>query len=349
MATLGEKEIKARIRSGEIGGAYLFFGTESYLKEFYSGKLREKAVSEDFADFNYHFFDGSACSFEEISQAVEAFPMMSESTCVYVKDLPIDTLDASSRDSLEKLISDVPDYCTLIFFFGKADPALRKNDKAKRVIAIFEKYGSAVELNKRTAHELSKMLVGAAEKRGAQLSQKNAEYLVSCVGDDMITLLNETEKLSAYAEGREITRADIDLLCIKTIEATAFDLAKYIIADNFDKAYLTLNILFAQRADVMMIMGAVISAFVDIYRVKISIAAGYRATKPAEIFNYRGREFRLTNVSRHVSLLSVKALRKCLDELHRADTLLKSSAIDNRVVMEELLVRLFIAIQSDRN
>lgn len=165
----------------------------------------------------------------------------------------------------------------------------------------------------------------------------------------MVTLLNETDKLSAYAEGREITRADIDLMCVKTIEANAFDLTKYIIYDNFDKAYETLNMLFAQRADVMMIMGAVISVFADIYRVKVSVSAGYRATQPAEIFsNYRGREFKLTKVSRQAAALSVRALRQCLDELDRADTLLKSSAVDNRIVMEELLVKLFVAIQSGK-
>lgn len=54
MAVIGEKEIKALIRSGDIGGAFLLFGTESYLKEFYSSKLKDKAVSPDFADFNYH-------------------------------------------------------------------------------------------------------------------------------------------------------------------------------------------------------------------------------------------------------------------------------------------------------
>ena len=60
MAAIGEKEIKALIRSGDIGGAFLLFGTESYLKEFYSSKLKDKAVSPDFADFNYHFFDGAS-------------------------------------------------------------------------------------------------------------------------------------------------------------------------------------------------------------------------------------------------------------------------------------------------
>ena len=93
MASIGEKELKALIKSGDIGGAFLFFGTESYLKEFYSSKLRDKAVSPDFADFNYHFFDGASCALEDIEQAVEAFPMMSGSTCVFVKDMPVDSLD----------------------------------------------------------------------------------------------------------------------------------------------------------------------------------------------------------------------------------------------------------------
>ena len=121
MAAIGEKEIKALIRSGDIGGAFLLFGTESYLKEFYSSKLKDKAVSPDFADFNYHFFDGASCTLEDIEQAVEAFPMMSSNTCVFVKDMAVDSLDEDSYEKLEKIVGDVPDYCTLIFYIGKAD------------------------------------------------------------------------------------------------------------------------------------------------------------------------------------------------------------------------------------
>ena len=121
MAAIGEKEIKALIRSGDIGGAFLLFGTESYLKEFYSSKLKDKAVSPDFADFNYHFFDGASCTLEDIEQAVEAFPMMSSNTCVFVKDMAVDSLDEDSYKKQKKIVSDDPDYCTLIFYIGKAD------------------------------------------------------------------------------------------------------------------------------------------------------------------------------------------------------------------------------------
>ena len=343
-----EKEIKAHLRSGELGGLYLFCGTESYLKEFYAQKLKSKAVNPDFADFNYHFFDGTKCTLTDIQQAVEAFPMMSETSCVFVKDMPVDSLNAADFKELEIFIKDVPDYCVLIFYLGKTDSNIRKGEKAKKAFASFQKYGNVVELNKRTAMELSKLAVSGAQKRGSSISSRNADYLVDTVGDDMTTLFNEIEKLSSYAKGREITRADIDLLCIKTLEATAFDLAKYIVADNFEKAYSVLNILFSQKADEMLIMGAIISAFVDLYRVKVALAAGYRAEQPAELFAYRGREFRLRNAQRSTANLSIGALRRCLDELHEADMKLKGSAVDKRLVMEELIVKLILVIESEK-
>ena len=68
MAVMGEKEIKAHLKNDEPGGLYLIYGTESYLKDFYSEKLKAKAVSPDFADFNYHFFDGTQCSVQDITR-----------------------------------------------------------------------------------------------------------------------------------------------------------------------------------------------------------------------------------------------------------------------------------------
>ena len=47
--------------------------------------------------------------------------MMSSNTCVFVKDMAVDSLDEDSYEKLEKIVSDVPDYCTLIFYIGKAD------------------------------------------------------------------------------------------------------------------------------------------------------------------------------------------------------------------------------------
>lgn len=186
MAAIGEKEIKALIRSGDIGGAFLLFGTESYLKEFYSSKLKDKAVSPDFADFNYHFFDGASCTLEDIEQAVEAFPMMSSNTCVFVKDMAVDSLDEDSYEKLEKIVGDVPDYCTLIFYIGKAD-SLKKTAKAKRQSRSLQNTVMQSSSTKRPLMSLQKCL--SARRRSAILCSASETPNILSLASGTIWLL----------------------------------------------------------------------------------------------------------------------------------------------------------------
>lgn len=165
MAAIGEKEIKALIRSGDIGGAFLLFGTESYLKEFYSSKLKDKAVSQDFADFNYHFFDGASCTLEDIEQAVEAFPMMSSNTCVFVKDMAVDSLDEDSYES-SKNSRRCPGLLHADFYIGKAD-SLKKTAKAKRQSRSLQNTAMRSSSTKRPLMSLPKC--SSARRRSAIL------------------------------------------------------------------------------------------------------------------------------------------------------------------------------------
>lgn len=89
-----------------------------------------------------------------------------------------------------------------------------------------------------------------------------------------------------------------------------------------------------------MILGTLISAYVDMYRVKLALVAGEKAEYPAQFFNYKGREFRLRNAARDANTLSVEELRRCLDLLGTADRALKSGTSDEKTVLERLLVQL---------
>ena len=59
-------------------------------------------------------------------------------------------------------------------------------------------------------------------------------------------------------------------------------------------------------------------------------------------FAYRGKEFRLRNAARDCARLSVSMLRECLEVLAEADTRLKSSRADKRVVLEETAAVLIV-------
>lgn len=336
MPILNENLLKEKLREDPVG-IYLIYGEESYLKKIYVEKIAKKTVDEAFADFNFHTLDGKDTSFSEIYEIAGAVPMMSKTKCVSVKDFPLDTLDESGFEQLETLLSDNPDYCALIFSFVSYEP---KGAKWNKAVKIFEKYARVVKLDKKTTADIVKLLESGAKKRGKPFDRGVATYLVSCVGSDLNTLLNETEKVCAYAEGETVKKSDVDAVCIKSLDAKVFDMIKDLIAGKFDSAFRKLSLLFEQREDEFQILGALISQYSDIYRAKAAIKAGQKAEEVGKYYSYGGKEFRLANAARNGSSLSFEDIGECIDILQWADTTLKSSALDKRLVLEQTVVKL---------
>lgn len=336
MPILNEAALKEKLRENPVG-SYLIYGEESYLKKIYIDKIIAKTVDDSFADFNFHTFDGKTCTLSEIYESAEAVPMMAETKCVLVKDFPLDTLDDSGFEQLERVLADNPDDCALIFSFVSHEP---KGAKWNKAVKMFDKFGCAVKLDRKTPAELIKMIENGAKKRGKPFAKGVASYLITCVGSDLNTLLNETEKACAYASGEEVLKSDVDSVCIKSLEAKVFDMIKDLTAGRFDSAFRKLSVLFEQREDEFQILGALIAQYSDIYRAKAAVKSGNRAEDVAKYYNYAGKEFRLTNAARNGSSLSFSDIAECMDILSWADSTLKSSALNKRLVLEQTVVRL---------
>ena len=336
MPALNESTLKEKLKSDPTG-IYLIYGEESYLKKVYTDKIVAKTVDGAFADFNFHTFDGKDCTFSDIYESAGAVPMMAETKCVLVKDFPLDTLDDNGFEQLETVLADNPEDCALIFTFVAYSP---KGAKWNKAVKVFEKYGNTVKLDKKTTIELVKMLESGAKKRGKPFDKGVASYLITCVGSDLNTLLNETEKVCAYASGDEVKKSDVDAVCIKSLDAKVFDMIKDLTAGKFDSAFKKLSLLFEQREDEFQILGALIAQYSDIYRAKAAVKSGRRAEEIAKYYDYAGKEFRLTNAARNGSSLSFEAIRECIEILSWADSTLKSSALDKRLVLEQTVVKL---------
>ncbi len=335
MPLLDEKALKEKISKNPVG-VYLIYGEESYLKKVYTQKIVDKTVDEAFADFNFHTFDGKESTLSDIYESVEAVPMMAETKCILVKDFPLDTLDDNGLSQLETVITDTPDDTALIFTFVAYEP---KGAKWNKVIKLFEKLAFAVKLDKKTALDLAKTVENGAKKRGKAFEKGVANYLVTCVGTDLNNLLNETEKVCAYAEG-DITKSDVDAVCIKSLDAKVFDMIRDLVSGRFELAFKKLEILFAQREDEFQILGALIAQYSDIYRAKAAVKSGNRAEDVAKYYNYGGKEFRLTNAARNGSKMSFEDISECIDILAQADMAMKSSSVSNRLILEKTVVRL---------
>jgi len=150
------------------------------------------------------------------------------------------------------------------------------------------------------------------------------------------------QKLSAFANGAQITKEMIDKLAVKCLQARIYDLSNAVVRGNYDKAYAVLDSLFAAKEDPVKVLSAISGCFVDMYRVKCAKTAGMPFDDVASYFNYRGREFALKNASRDSAALSFDQLRRSLDVIMLADNGLKSTSADSRLILEEMLVKLLL-------
>ena len=118
---------------------------------------------------------------------------------------------------------------------------------------------------------------------------------------------------------------------------------------NFDKAYEVLTILLKQKTEPELILGIIIGSYVDMYRAKVSLACGKNADELTDIYGYGARlSFKLKNAARDASRLDIGTLRKCLDELSKADRKLKSGRDNPNVILEQLMVRLFLVSSGEK-
>lgn len=341
MAKIGEKELKLQIKNKEFSNAYFIYGEESYLKEFYVNKLKESVVEPAFADFNFHQYNGKDTSLDDILKDAEMLPMMSSYVFILVSDYPFGD-SKNDCETIKEFLTDLPETTVLVFYFNNVTVDLKKNAKWKAIESAFAKYGSSVNLEKRSEGDLVKLLVSGCKKRGAVLTPDNARYLISISGSDIKTLLNETEKLSSYVNGGEITKDIINKLAVKCLQARVYDLSKAIVKGDYNTAYSMLDTLFAMKEDSISILSVISGCYVDMYRAKCAKIAGEPVEDVGNYYNYKGREFALRNAMRDCTALSVDQLRKSLDVLMQADNALKSTGADKRLVLEETLVKLLL-------
>lgn len=342
MPEITETELKAQIRKSEFSNFYFLYGEEKYMIVRYAEKLIAAAGGGAFETFNVQRFDGDSADVEHIAEAAEALPLFAERKCVAVSDFNAGGLRGREANKLEELLGSLPETTVLLFYLPTLSFPLKKDAGWKKFLARAEKAGCTVNVKKRTKEQLCKMLCSGAEKRGCKLSHGTAERILSFCGEDLHTLLGELEKLCAFVGAGEITQETVDQIVVKNLEARVFDLSKAILAGNYSGAYTILDQLLSQNEEPTAILAVLSSAYLDMYRVRVSVESGLGVSEPAKHFDYARKEFRLRNAERDSKRFSTQTLRRCVDALLEADVALKSARGDRRLVLEKLIARLLL-------
>ena len=222
--------------------------------------------------------------------------------------------------------------------------------KSKRVkslvFAVTKAGGDVVSLNHKTVDELVRWLTASAKKQGLTLSPNNARYITEICSTDINFLTTELTKLCVYTKTGEITKEIIDKVCVKSVEASVFDLAEKVIFGDTAGAMKLLDELYYMNIDSQPIFYNIASAFVDMYRAYHAKKEGKNLDELAEQFVMGKRAFLLRKAAGNLRKFDLGKLELSFDAIIKTEKELKSYSGFDRAAVEKLVVRLIYIMKT---
>ena len=337
----GLDQLKADLKAGEFGRLYLFHGEEHYLRDHYLQLLRTKLLDGPAAEFNDHRFTQETMDWEMLADAVEAMPMMAEFSYVQVDDCELSKLSESNRETLVRILSDIPEYCTVVFVFDTVE--LKVDGRQKKLKEVLDR-GLTVEFARQSQRELTTWIRRHFRSHGKEIGDKLCEYLTFITGGTMTALGSEISKIAAYAEGTEITLQDVNAVVTPVLDAEVFDLTDAIAEGDYEKALMKLRTLIQMQQEAIPLLAAMGGQMRRLLYARTAMNAGKGEAGVAELLKLSsGRaphpfvlQKTMTTARRVTDAFCAKAVTLCME----ADDQLKSYSGDDQRTLELLLLNL---------
>ena len=356
-----QSELKKRLKSGNISGAYLFYGEEEYLKQYYVGEfikfcgnrsLNVRTFYDD--DFSMPDFI-NACQttsaqavslFDEPEQTDDAAPFR----LVRVAAVPFDdlvknnTLTKDDEKYLLSLTEDLDEGVVILFYLYPGQEELLKSGLYKKIAE------SALCVLFRHEANGSNMLLSWIlrhfSKAGITADRHVVSYFNNYVGNDMTTLKNEIDTCIAYLkyEGRDtLTTADIDFLCKKSVSAQIFDISSKALEGDYAASLAAYHKFRAEGEKDLLIYGVLSKAVFDLCLIDRLSAGGMPSAeiiKTTKMHEYAVKKNLAVLAKRKKSHAAYAAY--AAETILQYDALLKTGRSDGYDLLEELIFKLAV-------
>ena len=337
-----EELLLKELKQNKIRNLYYLYGKETFLVQTYADKILKAGLDVSEHDFNLVKFSGNP-EISRLDESVNALPVFAERRVVILNDLDAEKLDNASLEDVSKIFSEIPETTIVIINLTGIEPDLKKA-KTKKLLSVIEKFGVAVNFDRMNEVKAAELIMRRVSRAGCTISQSNAAYIARLCLRNLTLIAAETDKLCAYMNYTgEIIASVIDKLIVKQLDAGVFSLASEITSRKSKSALLLLDELIELGNPPVMIMSALSATFIDFYRAKLGSESRKRSEQIAADFNYqKNRAWAVGKAMSAVSRIPAAQLRKCVMVLCDADYKLKSSPVDDRIIMERAVAELLI-------
>ena len=324
-------------RDKDHSGAYLFYGKEKYLIENAVGYLINKYVKGTEA-FNYTKFKGSEVKPEDIISACETYPVMNDKKLVLVRDV-VDFLSENDlKDSFYDFLDDLSDFVILIFW---DTGSLKKTTKFYK---FFKKKDRDMDFAKLSPADLNNFIKGYFIRKGKEIGPSELALFISESGynskNEDVSLLNlktEMDKIAAHAKDKRILREDISSSITENIDTNIFKFLDAMMGRRSEEALKELHNLYKLGEPSLRIFTMIIRQVKNFLSYKI---LSNKNISQADIMNkMEVKKYEFGKIKSFEKNFTKEFLIDFYEELIRSDELFKTSSIDEKLIMETLIIK----------
>lgn len=249
------QELKAQLKNRSLRRLYVFHGEEVFLLHHYLGQMKKLLLDPLTESFNFHRLNNETFDIRAFADAVENLPMMAEHTLVQVDDIDPFKMNEGDRGKMVEILSDIPDYCTVVFTYITIP--WKPDKRLKKLWEAIDGSGAVVEFFRQDQRDLIAWVTRHFSARKKRISTELCAYLIDITGGTMTALSGEIDKICAYSGADEIRKTDIDAVTEPVLDAVVFQMTDFLSAGRYDQALNKLQQLLKMQQEPLAILGAV--------------------------------------------------------------------------------------------
>lgn len=313
---------------------YLLWGPEDYLREQYLLQLKKICLAEGEDDFSYKRIDGPALDANAFQQAVDAMPFMTEHTLIELRDMDINKL--ADADACLKTISDIPDYCTIVF----VQNAEYEPDGRLRFVKALRSEGKELKFTRQSQGMLTDWIVRRFAAAGKSIELSAAQRLIFISGDLMSRLIPEIEKIAAYAGTDKVTQEDVEAVANHIPEAVVFEMTELMAQKKVNSALSVLSELLADKNNEPIMMLAVLGKQMrQLYAARLALEKNLGTKYVMEVCSMK-YDYIAAKLLTAAKGFTPAQLRRAVELCAETDYRMKSSGADPKELLKEAVLRI---------
>ena len=332
----GLQELKMSLKNKNLGRLYFFYGEENFLLQHYLGQMRKLLLDPLTESFNYHRLNNETFDMQTFADAVENLPMMAEATFVQVDEIDLFKMNEADRNKMAEILSDIPDYCTVVFTYVTV--SWKPDKRLKKLWEAVDNNGLAVEFAKQDQRDLVAWVTRHFVARKKRISTDLCVYLIDITGGTMTALASEIDKICSYSGAEEIRKTDIDAVTEPVLDAVVFQMTDLLSGGRYDQALLKLQQLLKMQQEPLAILGAVGGHFRRIATARTLLDNGKNSSELQKLCGLPDYPARKTMEA--ARRFSAEFCRKAAELVLETDYKMKTSFDDSERLLELLILQL---------